>query len=86
MLSFSSSSLGTAGVTLSKDGKERTLMAVSDDESVTPKYRLWTTDKPVGDGWGVLNFHPKISNRTIAGWSATVPKGKTVTFVTTMKK
>lgn len=86
MLSISSSSVVDTGVTLSKDGKKRILTVASSDASVTPVYKSWTTNKPTGDGWGVLNFHQTISGRTIAGWSATVPAGKTVTFVTTLKK
>lgn len=86
MLSISSSSVGTSGVILTKDGKKRTLSVTSSDASVTPAYASWPATKPSGDGWGVLDFHQAIYNRTIAGWQATVPAGKTVTFVTTLKK
>ena len=86
MLSISSSSKASDGVTLTKDGKKRKLTATSDDSAVAITYMTWPTTKPVGDGWGVLDFHQNISSRTIAGWSATVPAGRTVTFVTTLKK
>lgn len=86
MLSISSSSVADSGVTLTKNGKKRTLTVTSSDASVAPVYKSWPTTKPTGDGWGVLNFHQTISNRTIAGWTATVPAGKTVKFVTILKK
>lgn len=86
MLSISSSSVADSGVILTKDGKKRTLTVTSSDASVAPVYKSWPTTKPTGDGWGVLNFHQTISNRTIAGWTATVPAGKTVKFITTLKK
>ena len=86
MLSISSSLVGEAGVALASGGKVRNLTAVSDDESSPVTYRSWGTQKPTGDGWGVLDFHQSITNRTIVGWSATVPKGKTVKFITTLKK
>lgn len=86
MLSISSSKVGHDGVTLASGGKVRTLTAVSDDESSPVTYRSWETKKPTGDGWGVLDFHQSITNRTIVGWSATVSKGKTVKFTTTLKK
>lgn len=86
MLSISSSLVGEAGVALASGGKVRNLTAVSDDESSPVTYGSWGTQKPTGDGWGVLDFHQSITNRTIVGWSATVPKGKTVKFITTLKK
>lgn len=86
MLSISSASASDSGVILTKNSKKRTLTAVSDNGSVNLTYRTWPTTKPTTDGWGVLDFHQTISNRTIAGWSATVPAGKTVKFVTTLKK
>lgn len=86
MMSISSSTKTADGVVLTKDGKKRKLTATTDDTAAAITYMTWPTTKPTGDGWGVLNFHQSISNRTIAGWSATVPAGKTVKFVTTLKK
>lgn len=86
MLSMSSSTVASDGVTLSKNGKTRKLTATSDNSSAPVTYKSWPTTKPTGDGWGVLNFHQDISDRTIAGWTATVPAGKKVTFVTTLKR
>ena len=86
MLSVSASSVASDGVTLTKNGKTRRLTVESSTSSVTPQYKAWAAKKPTTDGWGVLNFSQSISERTIAGWSATVPAGKTVKFVTTLKK
>ena len=88
MLSISSSSVKEGGITLTKDGKTRTLSVTSSDASVAPAYKTWKTETPSGDNWGkyLKGYTVSISGRTIAGWSATVPAGKTVTFVTTLKK
>ena len=87
MLSVSSSSLAADGVTLTKNGKSRKL-TVASSSSVAPEYMTWKTVLPSGDNWGTYlnNFYQTISDRTIAGWTTTVPKGQTVTFVTTLKK
>ena len=86
MLSISSSLVATDGITLSSNGKQRKLTAVSDNSSATIEYKSWPTTKPEGDGWGVLDFHQAITNRTIAGWTTTLPAGQTAKFVTTLKK
>lgn len=87
MLSVSTSTLATDGVTLTKNGKSRKL-TVASSSSVTPEYKTWKTVLPSGDNWGTYlnNFYQTISDRTIAGWRATVPAGQTVTFITTLKK
>lgn len=82
MLSMTSSSVEDSGIILTKDGKKRILSVSVSDPSAITEYKSWKTTKPTDDGWGVLNFHQSISNRTIVGWSSTVPKGKTVKFVT----
>ena len=65
----------------------RTLTVVSSDVTVAPKYRSWPTSRPKSDNWGkYLDYKDRIRNRTIAGWSATVPAGKTVKFITVLKK
>lgn len=86
MLSISSSEKVSDGVTLTNGNKSRKLTVTSSSATVTPVYMTWPTSKPTGDGWGVLNFHQEITDRTIAGWTVTVPKGQTVKFVTTLKK
>ncbi len=87
MLSISSSSEpASSGMVLTGNGKTRTLTVSSDNPSVVPDYRKWTAKKPSGDGWGVLDYEGSVSNRVLVGWSATVPAGKTVKFITTLKK
>ena len=86
MLSISSSLVAIDGITLSSNGKQRKLTAVSDNSSAIIEYKSWPTTKPEGDGWGVLDFHQAITNRTIAGWTTTLPAGQTAKFVTTLKK
>lgn len=86
MLSISSSTKTDSGVTLSKNGKTRKLTATSDNAAAAITYMTWPTTKPTGDGWGVLNFHQSISDRTIAGWTTTLPAGQTAKFVTILKK
>lgn len=86
MLSISASEPFSSGIVLTKNGKSRTLTVSSDSPSVVPDYREWPTRKPSGDGWGVLNYEGSVSNRVLVGWSATIPAGNTVKFITTLKK
>ncbi|MBR5103652.1 MAG: heparinase II/III family protein [Bacteroidales bacterium] len=86
IFSVSSSSVTDSEVVLTKNGKKRTLTVSSSNPSVTTQYTTWPANKPTGDGWGVLNFAQGISDRTIAGWTATIPAGMTVKFVTILKK
>ena len=87
MLSMSSSYVESDRVVLSRNGKMLTLTVVSSDVTVAPKYRSWPTSRPKSDNWGkYLDYKDRIRNRTIAGWSATVPAGKTVKFITVLKK
>ena len=88
MLSIASSSLSEDKIVLTtKTKKTRTLTVQSSDSSVTPELATWNTACPHGtDGWCKPSFHATISDRTLAGWKVTVPKGKTVTIVTTLKK
>lgn len=88
MLSISSSSVSSDGITLTKGSKTRTLSVTSSSAAAVPEYKSWKTALPSTDNWGkyLNNFHQTISDRTIVGWSVTVPKGEKVTFVTTLKK
>lgn len=86
MMSRAGATSGTEGITLTMSGKTRYMSVTSSNSSVKPEYRTWPTTKPTGDGWGVLDFYQEITGRTISGWTATVPAGKTVTFVTTLEK
>lgn len=71
-----------AGETLSKDGKSIVLTAESSDASVKPVYASWSADRPAG--WTPRTWDPSNADYTIAGYSAVIPAGKTVTFVTTL--
>lgn len=65
----------------------RKLKVTSSNSSIKPQLATWKTECPHGtDGWCKPGFHEAIKNRTLAGWSVTVPAGQTVTFVTTLKK
>jgi len=87
MLSMTESKVGSDGVVLTKDGKVRTLIVSSSDAMITPEYCSWKPEIPKNDNWGMyLEYEDDISNRTIAGWTAVVPKGKTITFITTLRK
>lgn len=71
-----------AGETLSKDGKSIVLSAESSEASVKPVYATWSADRPAG--WIPRTWDPSNADFTIAGYSAVVPAGKTVKFVTTL--
>lgn len=87
MLSKTASKVVRDGVILTRDGKARTLTVSSSDAMILPIYRSWKPEIPQGDNWGTyLEYEDKILKRTIAGWTAVVPKGKTITFVTTLRK
>ena len=87
MLSRTASTVGNDGVVLERDGKRRTLTVASSDCMIVPEYCSWKPEIPKGDNWGTyLEYEDKIRNRTIAGWKATIPKGKTVKFITVLKK
>ena len=94
MLSVSNATVGTDKVSLTKDGKTRNLTVTSSDASLKPEYKTWKAARPGTDywrpaaeiGWKDMSWDTGISERIIAGWSATVPAGKTVTFTTILKK
>lgn len=74
-------------VTGKKTGKTRRLTVTSSDDSVSPVLAAWETKCPHGtDNWCKPSFHEVIKNRTLVGWQVTIPQGKTVRFVTTLKK
>ena len=86
MLSMSSSILSSDCVTLTKDDKIRTLTASSSDQSVPVRYASWDPVRPYKDSWRTyLDYDDNIRDRTIVGWAAIVPAGKTVRFITVLK-
>ena len=87
MLSISSSLLSSDGIVLTKNDKIRTLTAVSSDSSVPVQYASWELERPYKDNWRTyLDYDGRILNRTIVGWTATIPAGKTVKFTTVLKR
>ena len=87
MLSMSSSLLSSDCVILAKDDKIRTLTASSSDSSVPVRYASWEPTRPYKDGWRTyLDYDDNIRDRTIVGWTATVPAGKTIKFTTVLKR
>ena len=94
MLSESNVTASSENVVLTKSGKTRTLTVTSSDASVVPVYKRWTASRPGTDywkpaaemGWKDMSWDSGVSNSAIAGWKATVPAGKTVKFVTVLKK
>ena len=70
------------GETLTRNGKSLLLTAESSDAAVKPVYASWSADRPAG--WTPRTWDPSNADYTIAGYSAAVPAGKTVTFVTTL--
>lgn len=91
MLSIATSSVASDNSEIVLTGKNnkavRKLTALSSDSSLVPELTTWKTSCPHGtDNWCKPNYHPSIKDRTLAGWKLTVPKGRTVTIVTTLKK
>ena len=94
MLSETSASVSADKVVLTKNGKTRNLTVTSSDASLNPEYKKWSASRPGTDywkpaaemGWTTMSWDSGVSNNIMAGWAATVPAGKTVTFVTTLKK
>ena len=94
MLTRASASAASDKVILTSDGKVRKLSVTSSSASVSPMYKTWEAARPGTDywktpeeiGWKSMSWDEPLEGRVIAGWSATVPKGQTVKFVTTLKK
>lgn len=87
MNSACKTTLSADGITLqawSSSSKKRKLSAACSDDSVTLTYKSWTPGIPAD--WTGFTYYQTINNHTIAGWKATVPAGKTVTFTTILEK
>ena len=86
MLTPATVETGSAGQTLSRNGKRLSLQAVSSSQAVTVAYTTWSASRPSAwasrpAGWDDAN-----DGYTVAGYTATVPKGTTVTFTTTLHR
>ena len=84
MLTSAAVENSSGGQTLSKDGKRLSLSATSSSPSVTVSYKTWAAARPSDwtsrpAGWDDAN-----EGYVVAGYTATVPAGTTVTFTTTL--
>ncbi|MBQ1866166.1 MAG: heparinase II/III family protein, partial [Bacteroidales bacterium] len=78
---------GTDGETLTRNGKALSLKAVPSSSSVAVSYTTWEPKRP--SDWTKRTealWNGDNTGYTIAGYTATVPKGSTVTFTTTLSK
>jgi hypothetical protein len=87
MLTQSTGNITSSGIELTsiKNTKQkRTLSVATDDPSVTLTYSMLNPVLP--KDWTGFTYIQKINDRKIASWKATVPKGETVTFTTTLRQ
>ena len=84
MLSITDAEVSDDGIILTKNGRTRRLVMSSSDPAIIPEYRKWSTVRP--SDWTPRDWDQAISDRTIVGWSVTVPAGKTVRTVTVVGK
>ena len=85
MLTKAQATANPDNIILTRSGRKRTLKVEASDKSITPVYRVLAPELP--ESWNdEFMYCQKINGRDIASWSAIIPAGKTVTFVTTLKK
>ena len=85
MLTETTAEISGKGIRLSRKSAGRTLSVKSSDDTVSPVCSVLPAVLP--ESWDdEFTYIQKLKGRSIASWSATVPAGKTVTFVTTLKK
>ena len=85
MLTKADAEANSDNITLSHKDRVRTLEVKVSDEDIKPEYKVLQPVLP--ESWtDEFTYCQKINGREIATWSATVPAGKTVTFVTTLHK
>lgn len=77
MMTQASVSVGSAGETLTQKGKTMYLKSASSDASVSVTFTKW-------DARGTKSWDTPCTGYTVAGFTATVPKGQTVTFTTVL--
>ena len=71
------------GEILTQKGKNLKLSTVSSDKNVKVTYATWDATRPAD--WIKRDYEPENTDYMIAGFTATVPAGKTVTFTTTLE-
>ena len=84
MLTKAKAEVDSDKINITKGDKTRTLEVKVSDEGIDPVYHVLPPTVP--ESWTGFTYCQKIKGRDIATWSATVPAGKTVTFVTTLRK
>jgi hypothetical protein len=85
LFSKTKAKLSDGGITLSQDGMTRRLSASASDDNIELEYEVQAPGIP--QSWeGGFAFYQKMYQRSIALWKATVPAGRKVTFVTTLKR
>ena len=87
MISQATAEESTSGITLTavKDSSKKRNVSVScDNSSVSIAYNIYDTVIP--SDWTGFTYIQTISDKKIASWRATVPKGETVTFTTKLTK
>lgn len=73
------------GIRLTRQGVSRKLAAAASDADVKLEYGVQAPGIP--KSWeGGFTYYQKMHGRSIALWKATVPAGRKVTFVTTLRK
>jgi hypothetical protein len=71
------------GIALTQKGKDLKLSTVSSDKNVKVTYASWEPVRPAD--WVKRDYEPENTDYMVAGYTATVPAGKTVTFTTTLE-
>lgn len=84
MLSISESTKEADKIVLNKNGKKRYLSAQVTGSSKEFQYMTWETVRP--STRKDRDWDPLIEDRTIVGWTLTVPKGETVKIITKLTK
>ena len=83
MLTPSAVEVKADGEVLTQKGKTLNLSTGSSDKNVKVKYTSWEPVRP--SDWPKRDWDPENPGYTVAGFTATVPAGKTVTFTTVLK-
>ena len=71
------------GEVLTQKGKNLKLTTISSDKNAKVTYGCWEAARPAD--WIRRDYEPENPGYTVAGFTATVPAGKTVTFTTTLE-
>jgi hypothetical protein len=84
MLTKADAEANSDNIILKHKDRRRVLVVKVSDKEINPEYRVLPPALP--ESWEGFTYCKEIKGREIASWSATVPAGKKVTFVTTLSK